>query len=482
MNERLVSIDGAPRLALVELAGNARVVGWDRHEVRVRLEGDPDEALSIDRSPEELALSVSESCEIRVPAGLPLHVRQAQGNLTVTEVISLNAEQVRGNLHLDEVAHAHLAEVYGNLRAGEAADLRVVGTVYGNASLHEVKAADLQNVRGNLAAKELQHLRASRVGGNLTAREVAGALAADRVGGNATLKEVAGPVTIEQVAGNLAARELAGGARVTRIGGDLYLNGEVGRGQTYHFQVDGNALLRPGGEAGAHVNLVAGGKILSSMSLDGEERSEGRLSGTLGEGGAEIAVQAGGNITLGGDGAGVHVRIEVGDEIARQVEESLRAVDLEAIGRQVSQEMEAAMSRLRVKLESTDWQRYGNQAQQAVERAMERLQRNLDRAADKAARAQERMDREQERMDRAQERMDQAAERQARREARHARTDPFEAGVEPGIEDWQEGEPDGPVAAAAAPSLDEERLSILRMVEQGQITPEDAELLLDALD
>jgi hypothetical protein len=467
MNERLVSVDGAPRLTLVELAGNARVSGWDRHEVLVRVEGDVDGALTVERTAEGLSLSISEACELRVPAGLPLHVRQAQGNLAVDEVISLNAEQVRGNLRLVGVAHAHLAEVYGNLRAEDGADLRVVGTVYGNASLKEVQTADLQNVRGDLLAKELQHLRASRVGGNLQAKEVAGAVVADRVGGNATLKEVGGPLTIDQVAGNLAVRDLAGGAGVPRVGGNLILNGGLGRGQTYHFQADGNALLRLAGEAGAHVTLGARGKILSSLPLAGEERSEGRLSGTLGEGGAEIVVEAGGNIVLGGEGGGVQIHVEVGDEIARQVEESLRAVDLEAIGRQMSQEMESAMSRLRVKLESTDWQRYGSQAQQAVERAMERLQRNLDRAADKAARYQERMER-------AHERAERATGHQERHRERQAEPVP--------VEDWQEGEPDGPPSATPAPSVDEERLSILRMVEQGQITPAEAELLLDALD
>ena len=478
MYERRIAIEDAPRLTLVELAGNARVSGWDRHEVLVRLQAEPDEALAIERSAEELALSVSQSCELKIPAGLPLHVRQAQGNLSVEEVISLNAEQVRGNLDLEEVAHVHLAEVYGNLRVEEVADLRVVGTVYGNASLREVQSADLQNVRGDLSGKELQHLRTSRVGGNLHAREVAGAIVADRVGGNATLKEVGGPLTIDQVAGNVTARELAGGARVPRIGGNLLLNGGLHQGQTYHFQVDGNALLRLGGDAGAHVTLSARGKIQSSLPLAGEEHSAGRLSGTLGEGGAEVAVDAGGNIMLGGEGSGVHVHVEVGDEIARQVEESLRAVDLEAIGRHVSQEMESAMSRLRVKLESTDWQRFGGQAQQAVERAMERLQRDLDRAADKAARYQERMERTNERVDRAAERHARRQERRAR-QAEQAAQGPAEAVVE----DWQEGEPDVPMAEAApAPSTDEERLSILRMVEQGQITPEDAELLLDALD
>jgi hypothetical protein len=466
MNERRISTEGAARLTLVELRGNARVSGGDRLELLVRIQGNPDQAVTVEQSAEGLEVSVSENCELKIPGGLPLHIREAQGNLVVEQVASLNAEQVRGNLRLDEVGNAHLAEVYGNLRVDEVAQVRVVGTVYGNASLRDVQAADLQNVRGDLAAKGLERLRATRVGGNLSAKDVA-EVEADRVGGNAALKSLRGHLAVDQVAGNLSARGLAGGARVQRIGGNLLLNGGLGRGHTYHFQSDGNALLRLPGDTGAHVSLAARGKILSSLKLTDEERSEGRLSGTLGDGGAEIAVQAGGNIVLGGEGNGVQVHVEVGDEIARQVEDSLRAVDLEAIGRQVSQEMEAAMSRLRVKLESTDWQRFGSQAQQAVERAMERLQRDMDRAADKAARYQERTER--------------AAERQARRWERRA--GPAGPGpAEASVEDWQEGESDGPAPATQEASADEERLSILRMVEQGQITPQEAELLLDALD
>jgi hypothetical protein len=457
-------MEGAAHLILVELAGNARVRGWDGPDLLVRTEADPDNSLlAVEKSPEGLAVSVADNCELKVPAGLPLYVRQAQGNLSVEEVASLNAEQVRGNLRLDEVAQVHLAEVYGNLKVEEVADLRVVGTVYGNVSLKEVQVADLQNVRGDLAAKELGQLRASRVGGNLVAKEIAGRLEADRIGGNATLKTVGGTVAIDQVAGNLTARGLAGGAQVPRIGGNLLLNGGLGRGQSYHFQADGNALLRLTAEDGAHITLSARGKILSSLPLAEEERGEGRLSGTLGEGGAEIAVEARGNIVLGSEGSGVRIHVEVGDDVAREWEESLRGVNFEAIGQQVTQEMEAAMSRLRVKLETTDWQRFGSQAQQAVERAMQGLQRNMDRAAAKAARYEERAQR-------ARERAARAAERQAGQNRAAA-----------GEEDWQEGEPDSPTEAAPVASVDEERLSILRMVEQGQITPQEAELLLDAL-
>jgi len=43
-------------------------------------------------------------------------------------------------------------------------------------------------------------------------------------------------------------------------------------------------------------------------------------------------------------------------------------------------------------------------------------------------------------------------------------------------------EPELPRLSEEVADLDEQRLSILKMVEQGQITPEEAEMLLDALE
>jgi hypothetical protein len=245
-----------------------------------------------------------------------------------------------------------------------------------------------------------------------------------------------------------------------KIGGNLVLNGELGTGCTYHFHARGNAVLRLSEDASAHLTLSARGKLMSSVELTDEVREGQRLSGSLGDGGAEIAVEAGGNIMLGG--GGTVVRIELGDEISRQVEESLAAVDLESIGRHVSDEMESAMARLQVKMESMDWERIGLQSQRAVERAMEKMQRNMDRMVQKAARQQERLERKAERAARRLERM----EIKHPRAARHQQDWPTKNAAKP-----PEPEPD----------LDEERLSILKMVEQGQITPEDAEMLLDAL-
>lgn len=137
------------------------------------------------------------------------------------------------------------------------------------------------------------------------------------------------------------------------------------------------------------------------------------------------------------------------------------------------------MSRLRVKLESADWDRIGHQSQHAVERAMDRMQRDMDRMVEKAARRQARLEHKAERQARRSERLERKGKREMQRQP--------ESEVEADRLDWLPGEAAEPVLSVAEgpvepqPNLDEERLSILKMVEQGQITPVEAEMLLDAL-
>jgi hypothetical protein len=464
MFEKRIPVEGAQQLILADMAGNVALNAWDETDVLVQLSDGEEELLTVEETKEGLVLSTPVSCQVRVPATLPVIVRQAHGNLKVAGLASLNAEQVRGNLKMSGVDDAVLAEVYGHLKAESMTKVRLVGTTYGNVRLDNVGSADLQNVRGQLVVRSTNQVRITRVGGDLVAKEIGATLDADQIGGNAMIKSVAGLVTVDQVAGNLTAKGLAGGARFPRIGGNLMFNGDLAAGRSYHFQCDGNAALRFQEGANAHLSLKAGGRILSSLELAGREEVDGRLSGTLGEGGAEVVVEARGNVTVGGGSQAVGV--ELGEEISRQINESLQAIDLEAIGRQVSEEMEDTLSRLRVKLEGVDWERMGQRAQDAVERAMERMERDMGRAMDQVSRQQERLQR----------RLEREALRRERQERRERRQ-----GVEIDI-GWEEEMEAEAGAPDAGPDLDEERLSILRMVEQGQISPEEAEMLLDALE
>jgi hypothetical protein len=454
MFERRIQVEPGAHLTLVEMVSDVTLAAWDGDDVLVRLRTGAEEGLSIEQTEAGPAISANEGCEVYVPAWMLVAVREVAGNLKATGLAALNAEQVRGNLKIAEVEEVILAEVYGNLKADGTQSLRLVGTVYSNATFEGVQNADLQNVRGNLRAQAMDQCRVSRIGGNLQVKECRGALSADRVGGNALLIGVAGVLSLNQVAGNLVAKNLVGGARVGRIGGNLVLNSGLGSGCTYHFQSDGNATLRLSEGANAHVTLLAEGRLVTSSALAIEEQDGSRLTGTVGEGGAELVVEAKGNVVLGS--AQPSVGANLGDEISRQVEESLSAIDFEAIGRQVSEEMEASMSRLRVKLEGVDWERLGSQAQHAVERAMGQIQRDVDRMADRAAKQQVRWERKEERR----------VHRQRQRQSADAVFQPVEEDAEPEHPEWD---------------VEEERLSILRMVEQGQISPEEAEMLLDAL-
>jgi hypothetical protein len=473
MLEKQIPVAEGQVLTLLAMAGNLTVSTWDRADVQISLGDGAETDLKVESTETGPAVSSRVSCDVRVPVSLPVRVGEAKSNLQVTGVAALDAEQVRGNLKLSDVTGVSIAEVYGNLKADQVSSLRVAGTVFGDSALRSVEVAELQNVRGNLRIWDTGHLRASRIGGNLQAAQV-GMLNVDQVGGNATLKDISGAATLGQVAGNLAGKNLSAGARVPKIGGNLALNGEIGAGCTYHFHVRGNAALRLPEDASAHVALSARGKILSSVALADRVQDGNALSGTLGEGGAEIAVEAGGNVMLGGGRSeeGMGMGADLGEEISRQIEASLQAIDLEAIGRHVSEEMDAALSRLQVKLESVDWERIGVQSQQAVERAMGQMRLNMDRMVEKAARHQERLER---RLEREQRRLE-GLGRKHRRAAGVERTAPVDATDRLAMEG---DEDDGTVQPG--PDLDEERLSILRMVEQGQIAPEEAEMLLDAL-
>lgn len=471
MFEKRIEIGEGQHLTLSQMSDTVTVSGWGESDILFRLRDGEEHDLTIEETAEGPAASARIRCEVQVPATMPVKVRQARGNLVAKGLDDLDGEQVRGNLKLSDVKRAAIAEVHGNLRADAVSSLQQPGTTYGTVTLKDVKSADLQNVRGSLSAKAVGRLRASRISGTLQAKEISGALDAEQVGGNALLKGIDGAVALEQVAGNLVARNLTGGAKVPKIGGNLVLNGALGAGRSYQFSVRGNATLRLEEEASAHVTLRAGGILMSSVALADERREDNTLTGTMGDGGAEMAVEARGNILLGGGES--TIRIELGEEISRQVEEGLAAIDLGAIGARAGAEMNAALSRLQVKLESVDWDRIGVQTQQAVDRAMEQMRRNMDRMVEKAERQQERLER---RLEREQHRMERAELRRQRAKERHHAVDVH-------VEEWSPAEEDEEnyELAEPGPDLDEERLSILRMVEQGQITPEEAEMLLDAL-
>jgi len=332
-----------------------------------------------------------------------------------------------------------LSAVRGDLRIGRVRDPLTVGAVSGDAALRQVGPLDLGEIYGDLFV-----------------HGAAGAMRIGEVFGDARLREVDGPLTVGAVRGDLYAAGLRGGATAGTVGADLTLRPPYVSGAVYRFQVGGRARIMIPADASVRLVLRAGGHIRSTvpgLDLTGEE---GAMVAVLGDGEALLEIAAAGHILLlpempeeaewgawasGVEGIGAAVEASIAQAMATlevRLEEALRAVDKEEIRRRVEQATERAREAM---------ERYARQAREAADREAERARREAEREAERARREAER------------------ARIQAERAQRR----------------WQRASGQRPQPARPA-AVDEEILRVLRLVEEGKITPEQAAELIAALE
>jgi hypothetical protein len=246
---------------------------------------------------------------------------------------------------------------------------------------------------------------------------------------------------------------------VERVQGDLRIVGPLGEGK-HTFKAAGSLKLY--WPAGTALNLEATSpSIANRLPLEEVVQDGNTLSGRIGDGNTSLTLQAQGDIELkelvsdhswgtkfGGDDHDFDFNFDF---------------DFEGIGERIRAEMDSHVTRITADLEQRfgpDFaQRIAEKVSREAERAAERAEREAERAAARAERAAERAQREAERH----------AERWARNSQRHGFR--FTPPIPP-------TPPTPPVREVSA----EEQLKILRMVENGTISPEEANMLLKALE
>lgn len=300
-----------------------------------------------------------------------------------------------------------------------------VRSVLGNLSVEEVEGPlALGVVHGNATLRDVGSVALESAFGNLSAREIAGELQGQDLKGNVRIRQVEKVLTLDQVGGNLVAEELHGGLVVDQVRGNVRLGPPFSPDASYRVSVAGNltAFLPP--DASVRLTLRAGGGVRSRISGLVLEESDGRLNGTLGGGEASLEMEAGGHVYLRGLEPAETMGLEVG---------------LEDVGLQIEARIAEAMAEMETRLEESLGRMDSEAIRRRVESATERVRRKAEHAAERA-------------------RM--RAERAERR--------------------WQR------VSGRRAPTREEvtgeERLRVLRMVEEGKITPEQASELLSALE
>ena len=340
-----------------------------------------------------------------------------------------------------------LENVHGDLRVKMVRGALNIGTVNGDASLKDVGAT--------IAAK---------IFGDLRARQVAGYFNAESIYSDANITEVAGALTLKEVKSDFKADAIAQNVAVAAVGADAILGPNFSAGSTYQLVVGSDLIVRLPEEASMHFVLQAGGGIRNRYPGLEFTEEQGTLTGTLSEGATAIEAQVGGRVIIKGANSEANFLEDFDLNL------DLSFLDhLDAIGPIIEARVSEAMAELDVHLQQSLQHIDGDRIRIHIERVAEKAERAAARVADRTRAA---VERETER-----------ARRSAAREAERARMR-----AEHAERRWQRASghrgPTPPTPPTPTPPLDamrEERLQVLRMVEEGKLSPDEAAKLLAAL-
>jgi hypothetical protein len=328
-----------------------------------------------------------------------------------------------------------------------------ISTVGGDADLRALAGSvDILSIGGDLQMRNVGALRIKNVGGDMSLRGCSGDLLVETVGGDASLHEVKGNVQIT-------------------VGADLYLRGAEGNVQA---MVGADAALYLLPKPGTNVNVQAGSDILLrlpvkvdvELDLQGcdDESIRVDLPGVT-------AVEMGMYRKLVVGAGGSKVSLLAGSEVivTSRDEEWGNVAEFDPLGRDgpfAPGEFPGLSSDLH-------------------DRISRRVEEATRRALEASMRAQEQSDRVQRRVDNAM--------RRAEEKMRSAEHRSMHMGIKvgrygPSIETPRVNMPHVPVVSQtpprppAEPVTDDERLAILKMLQEKKISIQDAEKLLAALD
>jgi hypothetical protein len=450
MKQQTMPVGPTPSVVVGAIHGDLRLAGWDRSEILAKTDG---EKLTLTAQGDQVLISCDESLILYLP-------RQAK-------------------VSLDRVtADATLQALQGPL---------VMGSVEGDLSVTDLDRVTLEEVSGDASFRNVGILDLQKVAGDLSLRGGRGSCAIEAVNGDASVHGVSGPVTMntvhsdltlskvrgevevsESVSGDASVRDVEGGVHLKHVGSDLYLRnvrGEVEAsagadatlylqplpGLQYRIHAGGDLLVRLPADADAKLHLT--GRSAEDIQVDfpGTTHLEGQSvqEVTLGNGAAQMFLEAKGELI-------VTSRADKWDSAADFGFGMLDDFEMPEIPGIPPIPPIPPIPGLSPELSD----RINRRAREAVERAQSRVEAANRRAEARVAAAMRRAEAK-------------AHASEARARKWHGRGGSFAR---------SEGQPPAPAPERSDPVSDEERLTILKMLQAKKISLEEAERLLAALE
>ncbi len=296
----------------------------------------------------------------------------------------------------------------------------------------------IENIGGDAQIRNAGKAVLNNVARDLNVRNLLGDFVCNNVGDDASIRQVQGNVSLGNVGADLYLREVAGNVGAT-VGADAVLYWQPQPGRSCQVTAGGDILLRVDGNADAVFDVQGGGPESIRIDLPGFAPGDDAAQRVfmLGSGAASVRLTAGGDVVVTSRADEWESKIEF-DTFARHFE--------------------------------FDPGRVAERADQIAEEATRRAMRHAQRAEAQSERVQRKVE---------------AALRRAEEKIRAAERRSMHMGFSFGREMDEVPRPPVPPRPPAPPSepvSDEERLVILRMLQEKKITLSEAEKLLAALE
>jgi hypothetical protein len=320
-----------------------------------------------------------------------------------------------------------------------------ISNVGGDADIRAVvSGVEIANIGGDLQMRNVGDVRVGSVGGDMSLRGCAGDFLAESVGGDASLHQIKGSVKLNAGA-DLYLRDAEGDVSA-QSGSDAVLYLMPKTGQKVDVQAGSDILLRLPAKTDAELSLQGCDDESIRVDLPGIDPVEMGMFRklTLGSGSAKINLIAGSEVI-----------------VTSREEEWENMAEFDPLGR------EGPFSPGEFPGISSDMH----------ERISRRIEEATRRALKASVRTQEQSERVQRRVE--------AAMRRAEEKMRSAERRTMHMGISVGrwgVNTNRPGSPVPPPASPSEPVTDEERLTILKLLQEKKISLQEAEKLLAALE
>ncbi len=418
MDKQFITTSASPHVSL-EVRGILQLKGQDSYEVMAK--SDNPENLTFEAREDQVVIRSTGDCIVRVPRLAVIQVKSINGDATI--------KALEGELTVEKVD-------------------------------------------GYLSMRNLGETKIKRVDGNLSAKNVDGNFTIESVAGDVTVRTVQGDFTVAGlVHGNLSLSDVGGSVKAA-ADGNIISRLDPAPGHQYEFSAHGNLFCRLSADASVEISVPKASQV--RVDLPGIHASapvQTPYALTLGEGDAKLTLSADGNVTLDTHAPDWEMEdfdIEVGPEVEGMADAISQQISqqVDSQVRMMEDQLNAQLSGLSMRLSAAKLTQ--EQARRIEDRAREASERAAARAQEKMRRAQEKMEQKMAAMQRKMEMRTRERERASRHEHRH----------------WRFNIPTPPVppTAPGEPVSEDERMMILRMLQEKKISIEEAEQLFSALE